>query len=265
MKHYFLRKNSFFSMLILSIFTFYCLSGCNPHNQQGKKSNDESNLNNQDDTQKLFSAIENSSTEDLNKTLETGINLIDNDLGLKAFKDAKTPEIKNILVKKMYTQLGGTANGSIREVLGKVFNTNKDKKYDPFILDLIKIRRAEGDDPSLLKELSYSLRSFEYLHQCGVDLNATAKPSYNLTEDIDAAPLLVMSTSLSSSDDPKGEYKLKIAQALIDAGADVNAVDKNGHTALYYANKESNTGHEWQKAGFIKLAEYLKSKGGKAQ
>lgn len=60
MKHYFLRKSSFFSLLIISIFTFFCLSGCDPRNQHGKKSDGESNLKNQDDTQKLFSAIENS-------------------------------------------------------------------------------------------------------------------------------------------------------------------------------------------------------------
>ncbi len=74
-------------------------------------------------------------------------------------------------------------------------------------------------------------------------------------------PLIVAVTSINPNFDPNGDRKMKIVKALLEVGADINAQDKRGHTALYYVEGEARTGHEWQRKGFQLLEQFLKANG----
>jgi hypothetical protein len=155
------------------------------------------------------------------------IKLLDKDLGVIALTKATDEKIKKIVAKKMY----------------------------------ISLRRSEVADEQLLADLAYVSQSFKTLRSLGVNLDMVAKPAYGIIKENERGPLLVMLTSL----DKPGKVMMKIAEALIEAGANVNAVDNLGHTALHYADTISRTGYDYQKQPFIELANYLRTKGGQSR
>jgi uncharacterized protein YceK len=209
----------------------------------------------------VFEAVREDSADKLNAIIKPTVSFLKNELGAKALKQALSDEIRKILVKKIYTDLGGTKQEdfNIKDILEELLKINTSKTYDEFIKTIISFRRQKISDEELLKELAYQHSLYGHMAAAGVDLNTIAAPSFGLNADSDRGPLLVMLTALHN---PMEELLLARARALIEAGADVNAIDKRGHTALYYADSQSKMGHDYQRKPFIALGKYLEANGG---
>ena len=93
----------------------------------------------------------------------------------------------------------------------------------------------------------------------GVDLDQPVK----IVSVRDLAPVIIGEMS-SAYYDPKGEDKLSVIKALLDAGANINVKDSKGHTALYYAMEKvyaSKSKRNENTEGFKNVARFLVEKG----
>ena len=197
----------------------------------------------------------------LNKIINGGLKLRENNNGIDALKVATDPVVRDRIVEVLFNEFQPSyekGSEKIGSVTREAFNADK-IAYAEFIDELIKMRRTKVTDAQLLSELAYMSELFQKLKDMGVDLNQSVE-AYDLKGN-DAGPLLVAMTTIGANFDEEGDIKIKIAQNLLDAGADINAKDLKGHTALYYVQNEAKVGHDWQRKGFIKLAHFLKSKG----
>lgn len=216
--------------------------------------------------EKFISAAEEGEKGSVEEIIRSGIQLVDNDLGIKALNKASTDEIKEVIATSMFEafmqQYKKTSGFSLDfgSGLREFYKKNSNKKYDEFIKIVLASRRKKVGDAQLLADMAYVKESFQTLRDMGVDLNMVAKRAYGLSDDKDAGPLIVMLTAISPGDISE-DFLVELTKALIDAGANVNEVDNRGHTALFYADNASRAGHDWQKKPFIALAKYLKTQG----
>ena len=209
----------------------------------------------------LITAATNGDLLALNNVIKGGLKLRDNNNGIDALKAAKDPAVRERIVEVLFDEFQPDYKKGEKDIgsaIREAFKTDK-VAYEEFMDELIKKRRTKVTDAQLLGELAYMSELFEKLKDMGVDLNQPVS-AYGLSGN-DAGPLIVTMTSIGANVDQAGAVKIKIAQSLLDAGADINAKDLKGHTALYYADIEAGVGHEWQRKGFIALAQFLKSKG----
>ena len=152
----------------------------------------------------------------------------ENGVGIKAFQDVKNEELKEKIAEHLVDEFRENKYEKLPTLLEKAL---QEGGYDDLIRFSINKERDSVGEAGVLGNFANTVELFPTLKDLNFNFDQIVPKAYGLSES-DAAPLMVMMTSIEATYDKEGDRKIKIARALLNEGANIDAVDKRVHTAL---------------------------------